>query len=154
MRPYLREGKLLRVLRDMWNKLKKKIKIVGISNMSDLDIIQNMALPGFPEVPLDAFEVFQLDIPPLIPPLRRTYTSYCLYCDGISHSFNPINRFSICHVCEIVCDMYATFIQSVFRGFVVRQKLLRLKKKELMHRLFMSRGYEGSDFARLITSFI
>ena len=115
--------------------------------MSDLDIIQNMVLiPGFPEVPLDAFDVFGIDIPPL----RRTYTAYCSYCDGLSQSFDQINRISTCHI----CDMYATVLQGVVRGFFVRQKLRRLKKKELMHRLFMSRGLEGVDFARLITSFL
>ena len=131
--------------------------------MSDLGIIQNMALlPGFPEVPLDAFDVFGIDIPPLvpldafdvfgidIPPLRRTYTAYCSYCDGLSQSFNQNNRISTCHICH----MYATVLQCVVRGFFVRQKLRRLKKKELMHRLFMSRGLEGVDFARLITSFL
>ena len=123
--------------------------------MSGLDDNKNMVLfQGFPEVPQDAFIEFELDdnnfsVPP--PPLRRSYKAICKCCGNRSETFDPLIRIVICFMCE---NVYVKTIQSVVRGFCVRQKLRKLRKKELIHRWFISRGLEGVDFASLITSFI
>lgn len=129
--------------------------------MSGFDDNKNMVLyQGFPEVPQDAFDEFDLDfqqpqLQPQLrrtqPQLRRTYKAVCKLCYNRSETFDPLIRDVICFMCE---NLYVKNIQSVVRGFLVRQKLRKLRKKELMHRVFMSRGYDGTDFSILITSFI
>ena len=133
--------------------------------MSGLDDNKNMVLfQGFPEVPQDAFIEFELDdnnfsVPPppplsaLPPPqlLFRSYKAICKCCGNRSETYNPLIRIVICFMCE---NVYVKTIQSVVRGFCVRQKLRKLRKKELIHRWFISRGLEGVDFASLIASFI
>ena len=93
----------------------------NINSMSCLSDIKNM--DGFPEVPSDAFSAFDLDnIQPK--PLTRTYKAVCPMCLGRAYTTMPNNFFSYCYTCTF--DLIP-FLQSIVRGYLVRQKLKRLK---------------------------
>lgn len=118
--------------------------------MSNVEVTQNMIpFSGFPEVSPDALELLDEDIELLH--LVRSYKSYCPYCYTFSHISNPSKRNMLCNICEKICS---SLIQSVVRGFLVRQKLQRLRKKELVHRMFISRGINGIDFADSIYPYL
>lgn len=118
--------------------------------MSNPEVPQNIIpFPGFPEVPPDAFEMLDEDIELL--QLVRYYKSYCPHCYTLSHVSDHSKQNIICNTCEIV---FSTLIQGIVRGFLVRQKLQRLRKKELVHRIFMSRGFDGIDFVDIISTYL
>lgn len=112
--------------------------------MSSTNGIMNM---GFPEFPDDAFDVF--DSPPL-PVLRRTFRASCQYCGKRSETMDRENRVFPCLRC-----MYHNIplIQSVVRGFLVRQSVKRLRNKEIINRWLMTGGCNGNDLSWYMSSF-
>jgi hypothetical protein len=94
---------------------------------------------------------FGLGYPLSPPPLIRTHKAYCTYCKGVSTSYTPYIRIVPCYFCV---NVLIPRIQKNFRGFLVREKLRKLKKKELMDRWFMSNNINGSDFSHHIHSFL
>ena len=103
----------------------------------------------FPEFPPDAFEPFYLPIIPI--PLTRTHKATCPKCFCLTSTCNPKKRNIFCKICAIRC---ITLIQSVVRGFLVRLKIKRLRKKELIYRWFMSRGIDGKHLSYITSLFL
>ena len=115
--------------------------------MSFLSDIENM--DGFPEVPSDAFSEFNLDnIQPI--PLVRTYKAYCSICLGRAYTTTQNTFFCYCYTCTF---NLIPFLQRIVRGYLVRQKLKRLKNKELIYRWFTQKGINGGDLTNKIGSF-
>jgi hypothetical protein len=86
---------------------------------------------------------------PTSPPiLVRTHKAICPVCYGRSETYDPNNRTIICFYCSVL------IIQSNVRGFLVRIKRNRLKKQELMHRIFIKKGLNGLDFVKNIIKFL
>jgi hypothetical protein len=90
---------------------------------------------------------------PIGPPsvLIRTHKAYCTYCKGMSTSYNRDIRIVPCYFCV---NVLIPKIQKNIRGFLVRKKLMKLKKKELIDRWFMGKNINGSDFSYHIHSFL
>ena len=117
--------------------------------MSYFNDNQNM---GFQEIPIDAFEAFNLDeYEPQQPLLMRSYKATCPFCYKRSHTYERHNRVCLC----ITCEKYLIpSIQGIARGFLVRKKLQRLRKKELVNRWFVTKGVNGGDFSKIISKFL
>lgn len=94
-----------------------------------------------------------IENPPLPgrPPLRRTYKAYCPFCEGMTTSYVQTIRDVPCEFCTRIT---IPTIQKYVRGFLVRQKLKKLKRKEAIHRWFTSKDVNGKDFSHLIYSFL
>jgi hypothetical protein len=87
----------------------------------------------------------------ILPPyrLKRTYKAYCRHCYGISSTYDPKDRTVPCHFC-----IYILKIQKVSRGFLVRNKVRKIKKIELIHRWFMGKHINGKDICYDINLFL
>lgn len=83
---------------------------------------------NFPEVPMDAFDVFNeskhhLQLPPLYKlKLVRTYKADCPVCGGRSSTIDCNIRVVPCYYCNLL----ATKIQSLVRGRIARKKYKKL----------------------------
>ena len=91
------------------------------------------------------------DIPPHPHPLVRTHTAYCSYCRGMATSYDPMIRVLPCYFCKTIT---IPFIQKHVRGFLVRQKIKKLKQKESIYRWFTVKQIHGGDLSRKISSFL
>ena len=86
---------------------------------------------------------------PLEPPaLIRTHRAYCK-CGNMSTSYDPNIRITPCLRCKKII-----VIQKYSRGFLVRKKLRKLKKKESIYRWFVCNNINGKDLSILIGSFL
>ena len=86
--------------------------------------------------------------PPL---LRRTYKAYCPHCDGISQSYDPGERIVPCQFCV---KINIPMIQRNVRGFIVRNKLKKLKRKEAIYKWFFMKNVSGVDLSNKIYLFL
>ncbi len=117
--------------------------------MSYLNDIQNM---GFSEIPVNAVKAFNLEeYEPPHPLLTRSYKATCPLCYKRSHTYERHNRISLCFACE---KYLIPSIQGIARGFLVRKKLQRLRKKELVFICFFKNGLNGGDFSKIIIKFL
>ena len=114
--------------------------------MSITDDIQNM---GFPEVPDDAFDAF--DLPTRPPLLERTYRAYCPYCGSRSESTTQMNRSAPCVRC-----MYhrIPIMQGLARGYLARKRYERYRMRDFLNRWFITGGFNGGDLSLSISSFV
>lgn len=113
--------------------------------MSSTVGIQNM---GFPEVPDDAFDAF--DLPPSPLPLTRTYKANCPYCYARSGTMDPDNRSVPCIRCSFT---RIPLMQGLVRGYLTRMRIRRLRRRDLMHRWFLTGGCDGGDLSWYMSSF-
>jgi endogenous inhibitor of DNA gyrase (YacG/DUF329 family) len=116
--------------------------------MSDPVNIENMNLIGFQEVPHDAFDVFGL-LPQ--PALIRTYRAWCPVCGARTSTTSLFQRKVVCNTCN---NSAALTIQSIFRGFVSRKRLLYTRNIDMMNRWFMCNSINGGDLSRNIMKFL
>jgi hypothetical protein len=89
--------------------------------------------------------------PPRPPPLRRTHKAYCPHCGGISESYDPRERSVPCYYCV---QINIPMIQRNVRGFIVRNKLKKLKRKEAIYEWFFTKNVSGVDLSNKICSFL
>jgi hypothetical protein len=101
---------------------------------------------GFPEVPVNAFDFILF--PPTV--LLRSYKAICPLCYRRTETYDSNNRDIMC----LFCINNIIKIQTIVRRFLVRNKLKRLKKQELMHRFFIQKGINGVDFTKIIINFL
>tara|TARA_B110000908_G_C10169678_1_gene410174 strand:+ start:424 stop:858 length:435 start_codon:yes stop_codon:yes gene_type:complete len=105
----------------------------------------------FAEIPDDAFDHFGLDDPDTSFSLSHSYNANCPRCFTRTTTFDPNDRLIQCGDCM---EFAATTMQRIRRGHVLRQKMKRLQKSELMHRWFTGGGVNGSDLSWNIMKYI
>jgi hypothetical protein len=113
------------------------------------DTILNIQGFGFPEVPEDAFDVFDLPMHP--PILIRTYRAYCPLCYIKTDSTNLSIR-------EIHCMNCIEFVIKIQSWYKVRKCVKKYKNtlisKELMYRVFFKKEINGFGLSDRICKFL
>ena len=80
-----------------------------------------------------------------------TYKAQCPLCNGYLYTYERYNRIILCHMCE---NFLIPSIQGIVRGFLVRNKIQRLRCKELVHRWVLTKGFSGKDISRTVSKFL